>query len=550
MASLSEQLDAQIASFFSSWNIYTTVLALVLAGFIIYPLIFFEEPDTHPLLLARQARPAPVRQPGESAVYRSIESAYGYPLRSGLNVKDADSPRWSMGRDGDLRDVWRSTVAGGAQGEKSLIMTVYGKESAEDHDIAEISKSINVVGKHLRKSGKKVAIYLPNCVEYLSTVFASAFYGLSTVLLPYNQPHETVVDLIKRTGADCLVAEAGSLPLDMLTSSKVKSIIWVVPKASRHMDWTDVKGPAALSTWHDLIVESDATAELPKNDVEPGSLTQIWLTQQGVPGKIVEFTQGNLVAAIAGLGVAIPQKQRVGPGDLVLPADSFSSTYVLCNVMATLYSHASLAINSVAGPGVDLKLASRTISPTVIIASAETMAAIHQKETGAITGTMQRYAHVSQSQAMTAGRMPTDRWLFKLVAPPSSAAGGRPGQLRLILVAERLGTDAPALSSHMLSDLRIFNKARICYALTAPEVAGAVAQTNLYDYRMEKTAGHSHFGVPLSCCEIKLTSANDQDVDGNSPKGEINVMGPSVAGGEVKLGVKGQFREDCTLAYA
>ena len=247
--------------------------------------------------------------------------------------------------------------------------------------------------------------------------------------------------------------------------------------------------------------------------------------------------------------MAIPQKQRIGPADLVLPADSFSSTYVLCNVMAALYSHASLAINSVAGPGVDLKLASRTISPTVVIASAETMAAIHQRETGAITGTIQRYAHVNQSQAMSAGRMPTDKWLFKLLSPPVSA-GGNPGQLRLILVAERLGTDAPALSSHTLSDLRIFNRARICYALTAPEVAGAVAQTNLYDYRMESTAGHSHFGVPLSCCEIKLTSANDQDVDGNSPKGEINVAGPSVAGSEVNLGVRGQFREDCTLAYA
>ena len=174
MASLSEQLDAQIASFFSSWNTYTTVLAVVLAAFVVYPLVFFEEPDTHPLLLARQARPAPVRQPGESAVYRSIESAYGYPLRSGLNVKDADSPKWAMGRDGDLRDIWRSTVAGGAEGEKGIIMTVSGKEAAEEHDLDDISKSINAIGMHLQKHGKKAAIYLPNCVEYLSTVFGTS----------------------------------------------------------------------------------------------------------------------------------------------------------------------------------------------------------------------------------------------------------------------------------------------------------------------------------------------------------------------------------------
>lgn len=171
MASVVEQLDAQIAAFFSSWNLYTTVLAVALAGFVLYPLVFAEEPDTHPLLLARQARPSPVRQPKESAVYRSMEASHGYPLRSGLNVQDPGAPRWAAGRDGDVRDIWRSAVAGGQNGEKGLIMTVYGKGAAEEHPFDDISKDINVIGQHLRKSGNKVAIYLPNCIEYLSTIF-------------------------------------------------------------------------------------------------------------------------------------------------------------------------------------------------------------------------------------------------------------------------------------------------------------------------------------------------------------------------------------------
>ncbi|PNS21161.1 hypothetical protein CAC42_3499 [Sphaceloma murrayae] len=551
MASYVEQLDAQLAAFFASWNIYTTVIAVGLAGLVLYPLIFPDEPDTHPLLLARQARPAPVRQPKESAVYRSMEASHGYPLRSGLNVQDPGAPRWAAGRDGDIRDIWRSAVAGGQNGERGFIMTVFGKEAAKEHDLVEISKEINAIGQHLQKSGTQVAIYLPNCLEYLSTVFASAFYGLSVVLLPYNQPHDVIVELIRKVGADAVVAAAGSLPLESLKQSNINNVTWVVEKSSRQMDWTAGQTDAKLSVWHETVAESSASSELPANgDVKPGTVTQVWMTKQGIPGKITEFTQGNIVAATASLGIAIPQRQRLTSADLVLPIDSFSQVYVLCQTLAALYSHANLAINSVAGPGVDLKLASRTVSPTVVIASAETLSAMHERETSAITNAFQRLALGSQTQALSAGRMPIDSLLFKLLGPAGSGSATAPGQLRLILVAERAGTDAPAISSSMLSDLRVFTKARICYALTAPDVAGAVAQTNLYDYRADTTPGHSHFGVPLASCEVKLISQNDADVDGSTPKGEIVVSGPSVAGGEARLGVQGRVREDCTIAYA
>ena len=176
MAGIVEQLDSKIAELFASWNIYTTIIAVVLAALIIYPLIFWDEPDTHPLLLARQAQPSPVRHPGESATYRSIEVPHGYPLKSGLNVKDAGAPKWTAGRDGDLRDIWREAVKGTATEDGSsplaMIMTVYGKDAAVEHDLADVTKAVNVVGKHLQQSGaRNVAIYLPNSIEYLAALF-------------------------------------------------------------------------------------------------------------------------------------------------------------------------------------------------------------------------------------------------------------------------------------------------------------------------------------------------------------------------------------------
>ena len=170
VGSFLQRIDSQIGNFFATWNSYTTLLALVIAALILYPLIFTNQPDIHPFLLARQGRPGPVRKTNESAVDRSSELGPGYPLRAGLNVRAPGAPKWSTGRDGDLRDVWRSALSGDG-GPRGTIMTVNGKDAPLKHDLDDLTKGINAVGQHMQSKGKKVAIYLPNCIEYLSTVF-------------------------------------------------------------------------------------------------------------------------------------------------------------------------------------------------------------------------------------------------------------------------------------------------------------------------------------------------------------------------------------------
>ena len=176
-----DRLDAQISELLSGWSIYTTILAVAVVAWIAYPLLTSKEPDIHPFLLARQSTASPVRQPGESAVYRSLEAPHGYPFKSGLSVKDKDAPKWSSGRDGDLRDVWRQAVRGivtadGVEtGLRGKISTVLGTEQLVEHDLDNLSKEINAVGNFVREhSGKRVAICLPNSVELLSSIFGNA----------------------------------------------------------------------------------------------------------------------------------------------------------------------------------------------------------------------------------------------------------------------------------------------------------------------------------------------------------------------------------------
>ncbi|KAK4696456.1 hypothetical protein P7C71_g1472, partial [Lecanoromycetidae sp. Uapishka_2] len=178
MAAILQQVDHQLEQMLASWNIYTTVIALVLVTCAVYPLFFDAEPDIHPLLLARQSAASHVRQPGESAVFRSLDVPPGYPLRTGLNVKDPGAPKWTSGRDGDLRDVWKRAVSGPVDsdgkptGEAGKVLTVLGKQEVIEYSFEKLSGEIIAVGQHMRNhGGNRIAVYLPNSVELLVTLF-------------------------------------------------------------------------------------------------------------------------------------------------------------------------------------------------------------------------------------------------------------------------------------------------------------------------------------------------------------------------------------------
>ncbi|KAI7331958.1 acetyl-CoA synthetase-like protein, partial [Hortaea werneckii] len=562
---LLESLDYKIAEVLSEWGILTTLLALVILAFVAYPILYPDEPDTHPLLLARQSSAAPVRNKNESAAYRSPEVPYGYPLKTGLNVKDPGAPRWASGKDGDVRDIWREVQRGRSQDADGKpitagsIMTVLGKEVVE-HDIADITKEINILGKHFADSGvRRVAIYLPNSVEYLTTIFACAFYGLSPVLLPYNLPHPKAFELINATSADALVCEAGNLPLEDVAKQcpNLRLLTWVVEKTSRHVDWnggpTGSKNNLNVSVWHELVESapsSFATAPLPANQAgeQLGNIITVWqpADHQSKP-EITTFTHANIISAVAALVTALPLRQRIVPSDLLLPADSFTNSYILCQTLAALYLHANIAITSVAGPGVDLHLATRSIAPTIILASPETLLKLHAETS--ITSPLAKLAIFAHSQTMEAGRLPSPTNLLSRFLPavlPSSSPSPEsthPGRLRLILTATNLSsmpTDDPTesrptgsphiITSPILSDLRLLLRTRIVHAAFAPPVAGAITQTNVFDYRRDlSTIGLAHFGVPLAHVEVLFAADEKDDEAVSGSEGRGGVRGRMVA---------------------
>jgi hypothetical protein len=77
MAGIIEQIDSAIADLLTGWNVYTGLLLVAIFGFIGFVILDTQDADTHPLLLARQSQAAYIRQPGESAAFRSPETPHG-----------------------------------------------------------------------------------------------------------------------------------------------------------------------------------------------------------------------------------------------------------------------------------------------------------------------------------------------------------------------------------------------------------------------------------------------------------------------------------------
>lgn len=542
----------------AEWNIYTTWIAGALITFASFSILLRKEPDVHPYLLARQATRGPVRQPGESAAYRSLETPHGFPLRSGLNVRDAGAPKWTGGRRGDLRDIWRTATRGAINedgsisGKQGKIFTVLGNKVIE-HSLDSITQDINVVGRYLSDAkSKTVAICLTDSAELLTVIFAGAFYNFKIVLIPHHVTSQALLAHLQKVGADALIAEAGSHDLAIIARdcAQLSHVVLVASPGSMHMDWSGVPGAIQdnlkVAVWHEMIVERRNLTESEVPEYDPSSPTPSVSTLRSLASddeEFVEYLPENLVAGIGALGAVLPRSQRFSHDDLVLSIDSLSRSYPFCLVMAALFVNASVALHSVAGERVNFALATAGVSPTVIVTSSRTMSDYH-KIISQRTHFVSRVSRWFQTHALDAGRMPSRSLLSQLayVGPTVELSLDK---LRLLCISHPVDASSEArLTYQQLSDLRVFIGARIVYALTGPGVAGAISQTSIWDYR--RGQGPSHFGAPVSSVEITLAGVPENVADPDM-EGQITVKGPAVTSQTTTLLSRGRFQNDNTL---
>jgi acyl-CoA synthetase (AMP-forming)/AMP-acid ligase II len=279
--------------------------------------------------------------------------------------------------------------------------------------LADVTRQINLIGQHIKQNGgESVAIYLPNSIEFLAALFACAFYDLTAILVPYDQSLEEIISQLKQSKADTVIAAVGSFPFDVITKSypALRQLIWVVDEGSAHLDWNEVPkgtgGAVNVSTWSEIIQDQEATAgtELPPTErtSELKKVLAFWPS-----GKLVEFSHANLIAGVAGQLTSIPTTQRITNADLFLAVDSLSNIYPLVLTLSALFSNASVVLNSVASQSPDLVLATQGVSPTIIVATSETLAKLHSEATAKLNSSLYNLVHWFQTRSLVqSGVMP------------------------------------------------------------------------------------------------------------------------------------------------
>lgn len=370
-------------------------------------------------------------------------------------------------------------------------------------------------------------------MEFLATLFACAFYDLDVTLVPYDQPIEKIISLLHLSKADAVVAAVGSFPFDVITKSypALKQLIWVVDEGSKHMDWNEIPtgtgGPVNVSTWQDIIQDASPSSgvNLPPVDrtIEPKRVLAF-----SPSGELVEYTNANIVAGVAGQLYSVPTTQRIQPADLFLPVVSLTSIFPLTLTLAAIYSNASVALNSVAVKNPDLVLATQGVAPTVIVASPETMAKVLSETAEKMTSPIYRIVHRLQTRALVQdGVLPNPSMFSRFFDSLRPIIGNVPGKLRIVYIPHLIGANSPPLSAKDLSDLRIYTGSRIVYALTSPKVAGAITQSGVYDYRVDESTGnYAHFGPPVTSVEISLKDTEELKTTDELAIGEVSLTKP------------------------
>lgn len=397
----------------------------------------------------------------------------------------------------------------------------------------DITRQINVIGKHIAdQGGIRVAIYLPNSIEFLATLFACSFNkNLTPVILPYNAGDDELASMLKRAAVDTVVTATGAFPFDTVVKAypALRQLIWVVDEGSAHMDWNEVPegigGNVNVATWQEIVRDAPASegTELGASNAEekPGDVVVFAQTKPGEQPSMTRFSQSNIVSGIAGQISAIPTKERISANDLFLPTDSLSNIHTLILTLTALFSNASVALNSVSGPSADLAVATQGVSPTVITAAPESLLRSHSEAIRRL-GALGKLSHSLSTQSLTQqGILATSNLLSGFTSAARLPIGKSSDKLRLIYTAERVGASTPALSAGVLSDLRVLANARVVYALSAPSVAGAVTQTAYYDYRVSGQ-GRSHLGAPNTSIEIFLKDKGTHKTTDDVVEGEVS----------------------------
>lgn len=448
-----------------------SILISVVAAFLIHYLyIQYVEStkDVNELYLNEQSRIEAVREKSESAIYKSNKLEIAGGLRVGLDIRYD----YYKSRSGNLSDVWEVLMSY-ARKHKERSITVNDRSMT----VLKINHAVNELGKYLKESEIleiKVRLNMVSELTFDSLVILIAGF--------INQVSIELYEDIR----DVQFTE--------------KSLLVTTEKTSESIHYTLNLTDQTIYNFNESLEDFENVYTFTK---DMGIALKVVRRIGNIVSKI-EFTQLNIVSAIASTLKHLPMTQELNDQDRVVIVQSPLTTNVhlfnkLVKILSTFLSHSELII---IGNTCDLRQIIIRHNPTVLSVNSPDWARL--TATPFRLGLFSRLIYKQSFMNLCRGKFPSYRFIKN--------------NLRLIYINQAL-TLPEGTSPEKLNKWRCYLLLRIIVESGYYNIMGPVILTDFYDYRLIDTA--ANFGCLTQSVEIKLTDVKDN-------KGEVTVRGYSI----------------------
>ncbi|KAK9456994.1 hypothetical protein V1511DRAFT_495911 [Dipodascopsis uninucleata] len=527
---------------FSEIPLSTLYIGGFTAALVVFSFLKRRHSDIHPYGIYNQAALSAVRNADESCIYRSTLTPFTHPLMAGFTIKDG-----YRYRDGDLLDVWRA----GNKGKIGTFDRTSNSVKYSDYvtDLEPIVNKLGAVLKTMVPDLRKVALVLPSGIEDILVNFSCALYGIITVPIPVDCNSAMLFKILNATQPDIIITSAGIIDFtDKKLPKSIKAIIVDAKDADNHLDWADkfseqLGRDILVKDWSKLCEEADGLDTLDINVYEKQKDGVVIVSPYIVEDdtvKFTEFTHSNIVSAVAAQIKIINIDNEWTNNGVFVPLSPISNLHTRILVFVAIVTGTSVVFCGTSGKGYDIEAAIQ-IEPTIIAGTSKIVMSLNEYRSPPLLLKLR----LQRNEGLLAqGNLPS----------PILDMFPRLKYLYIHEICEEHSlfntnkttnqSNVTALTSAQLSHLRALFGAHVIYSLTHPKVAGAICQTNAYDYR--NLGDVNIYGPPLPSLEAVVRDASD--VKGKDRQGHLFVEGPAVAGQSwTETGLLCEWRKDGCL---